>query len=200
MPRLSRPGASEPSLALETNRLSRPYRRQLKKARAWLRVWEIQKRIDLSTVTEPESLDSLLAAFVQDSRESAMAFWIPKLAVLHLQWLKPSLRRRLPRTWNCLKTWYQENVWAPRVPVTQIVMLNWFLTALDLVPYANARQAQLLVRGAILLRLGFYTMMRPGELLALMAKDFRCVSQSVGVFQGIVAIKSPKNKGFLGRA
>ena len=91
---------------LERRRLSRVYARRLEKCRAHLDRWDLGEGAQLEgLLKDPPALDAYLARYLDDAHRSGLPVYLPKHAVLHVQFECRELQHRLPRTWDSIRAW-----------------------------------------------------------------------------------------------
>ena len=144
-------------------------------------------------------VDTALVAFLNDAEASGEQFYLAKHAVLGCQHTWRGLKGKLVRAWDCVSGWQSRRAWSNRVPMSRDILEYLFLTAVN---WALADQAcaRLLFPFAILLRLGFYGLLRPGEICRMKVGDISVPPVSSGDSSVVVAIADPKTKRFMGRA
>lgn len=115
------------------------------------------------------------------------------------------------RSWNCsistrkcentlqvqLTFWRGTLSFRKRAPMHEDMLKAAFAICLSLA-FDGAKDIGWILPFAILMRLGFYALLRPGEMQALRAGDLRFV-WSAGVLLTLCAIRDSKNKGAFGR-
>ena len=186
---------------LAKTRVSSAYRHYL--ARSWkvAKLWFSLRGIRFPSIVHlPREADKLLSQFVEEAHQQRIAFHIVKHAVLHAQFKYPHLRRHLPGTWSCLKSWQASKPWTPRRPMHRHAMLNAFLRALDHAMRAPTLQASFrwLVLG-LFIRLGFWGLLRPGEMYRLTPAHISIIRRTGEPTVLVISITEPKTKRFGGR-
>eukprot|EP00973_Karenia_brevis_P003500 483612-Karenia_brevis.AAC.1 len=97
--------------------------------------------------------------------------WQAKHAILGLQYFYPQLRRKLNRPWDALKAWRASTPSSHRVPITSQLVQAMFGIGLDTAFGSSTASRGKWFCFAILLRLGFYALLRPAELCNLRRRD-----------------------------
>ncbi len=112
-------------------------------------------------------LDVALSLFVDFLHRQKLSFDTAKHAVLAVQQLL-HLKNRLPRAWGCMKAWRSELPTLPtshRIPIPLELVKGLFARALD--RWLSQLWPALLLPFCVLLRVGSYGLLRPGELFKL---------------------------------
>jgi hypothetical protein len=100
------------------------------------------------------------------------------------------LRIQLPTCWRMVSQWESLRPWRPRVPIAEDSLNGMISVALNEgMPQAERRLKSLWIVFSVMLRLGFYDLLRPGELHGLSKYDVpsfdthqRCYSLRGGPF------------------
>ena len=106
-------------------------------------------------------------------------------------------RGLLPRAWDCLTSWQQKLPSSHRLPLTILLLRVLFIVAISQ-GLEDFQPAYLLIPGAVLLRVGYFGLLRPRELLAIRAKHVSFGEdgqQSIA----IIAIMKPKTRKLFGK-
>ena len=181
-------------LPLEKSRVSSTYQERLERGLLHLCKFLEQSQLTVN-VDDPVCVNNVLAIYVQHSHDCEDSLWVVKHALLCVQARFPHLRSHIGRPWACLKSWESEKPFRSRLPLPHDVMRKMCAVAIDM---AGADPAQSLhwLGLAVLIRVGYYCLLRPAELVGLRRKD---VLFSAGHCP-ILAIRNPKNRRFFGRA
>jgi integrase len=123
-------------------------------------------------------------------------FVSPRKAILSIQSVRRELRGKLGRCWDCIKAWQFET--APPRPEDLDRAFFAFTIAEGL---AATKDRDVLAHFAIalLIRVGFECLLRPGELLKLKVKDLRLPRSQYEPPVCVVTLRDAKNKSSLGR-
>ena len=103
----------------------------------------------------------------------AMASFVSaRNAILSIQSVRRELRGKLGRCWDCIRAWQFETPLKSRVPMPEDLVRALFAIAEGL---AATKDREVLTRFAfaLLIRVGFECLLRPGELLKSKVKDLR---------------------------
>ena len=184
--------------ALENLPQSRTYASQLKKGWALLRGWMlVYGMIDFTAAAE--EIDLRLRGFVNYCWKHGAKFYIVRATVLGVQLRSPRLRYHLQATWSCLSNWHGSLPWEPRRPFPKTLLLYAFLEALN---QGMVAETPVMVRRwvvvACLIRLGFFALLRPAEMLALRPMDLGISLNAEGMLVMVVAIVKPKTRRVVG--
>jgi len=138
-------------------------------------------------------VDLFVARFVSHGRAKSWRYYLVKHAVLALQLRFPRLNRQLTETWRRLSKWEATRPWRPRIPMSRTIMLYLFLVALDQAGLtdseAHREQWQAL---AVLLRVGFGALLRPGEIFRLRSGDIQMITPPGRTLLAVIALAGPK--------
>jgi len=143
-------------------------------------------------------VDEFVLEYVTAAHKGRNKFHVTKHAVLALQLQFPRLRYHMGATWRALRRWETLRPWKPRVPVTEELMFVLFLQALDLGMRASGQVRRLWFSLAILIRIGFYGLLRPGEGAKLRRSDVMIIQPFMKPRVAVLAIASPKTQRVLG--
>jgi hypothetical protein len=184
---------------LETGRYSGAYLRRLSLGLSAFRQWlsEHGPRGFLLARSHRRHVDGVLALFVDFCHSSELGFDLAKHAILAVQHML-QLKNHLPRAWNCMKAWKLELPITHRVPLPIEILMALFGFSLDCW-LCGAGSSGLFLPMAILLRVAFFGLLRPGEVFGMKRMDvlLREVNPSESV--AVLVIRRPKNRGSLGR-
>ena len=109
-PPSARPGqalaAGAQKTKLERRRLGRIYLQRLRRCRRHFQEWLCANGISLDPGSaEPAVLDAVLARYLDAAHQCGLPVYLPKHAVLDIQFERRELRHRLPRTWDSIRAW-----------------------------------------------------------------------------------------------
>ena len=171
----SDPNFSRDRTNLEITRISTAHRQRMDDAFAELVRWVAQQNICFSFDTDSPSAPlvcELLCKFVQWQFDRGGSFYVAKFAVLAAQWRWRSIRGSIRRAWDCIGSWEMRLPRGNRVPLPEVVLKAMFIQCV-LVAMADPRLRSLLLSFAVLLRVAFYGLLRPGEVAR--ATTARCI-------------------------
>lgn len=191
-----------PLTRLERTRVSDVYRRRLAAGLEALIEFLARDSTGVDVLTlfrDPSAIDAALARFVQHCFDACQGFGTAKHAVLAVQTEAREPRGKLTRAWDSLKSRRLQLPLRHRVPIPEDVLLYAFVGALDLALRSSVQRGRLVCL-AVLIRVGFYALLRPGELIGLRAGDVRLGRPGQTDPIAIVALRGPKNRAALGRA
>ena len=183
--------------SLELSRFSAAYRHRLEQGFSHFVGWLKRTRPDWQAALQRPSgrrLDSLLAVYVQDCYDRSGPFWLAKHAVLAAQHAY-RLKHKLPRTWSSLWAWRYQTPTQHRLPIPLEFVQAAFGIGLNMFLAGDA--PGLMLPLCILLRLGFYGLLRPTEIVNLRVRDVLIRSTS-SYTVAVLVITSPKNRRALG--
>ena len=183
---------------LERRRVRKVYLDRMADAYSQFVAWLTARGVAAVGLEEaPLRLDGLLAEFTDSQFSLGAPVWIAKHAGLHLQFWHKTLKGKLGRVWDAIRSWEQIRGSKPRTPITEPMVLYAFLRGLEAASMAESPAvAELWALAAILLRVGFYSLLRPVEMLTLRVEDIRVFAGLDGVLTGVIAIREPKTRGW----
>ena len=189
---------------LEQQRVSRVYRERLHQGTRLVLSWLVARDLCVVRKLETNSIDHLLldqwlAEFVNEGFDDSLPFWKVKHGILGLQSRFRHLRGRLLRTWDCIGSWEAKRAHRNRAPVS-LHVLNYICAVAFSWALEDANMASRLFPMIVLIRVGFFGMLRPGELLKLTAADVSISTNAAGDLTAILALTSPKTRRFGGRS
>jgi hypothetical protein len=178
---------------------SEGYARLLQAGMALLSVWLKLSGTDVSWTESADYLDSVLLNFIMTAHSSRAKWYIPKHAILAVQFRVPRLRHHLPCCWKALKEWEQRQGGQNRVPIPHEIMLFIFLAMLDRAMGAltAADETQWVVL-AVVLRVSFHAILRPMEAMRMAPADIQFIRPPGQLLQAVIAIGAPKTRNVPG--
>ena len=183
---------------LEERRYSAAYRRRLGLGLHEFSKWlQLHGPGDVRIIRKHRRrLDVLLARFVDFCFNSGILYDTAKHAVLAVQQVL-HLKRELPRVWSSLKAWHLSLPSSHRVPMPVDVLMALFTLGLDL--WLSAVGPPLLLPLVVLSRVGFYGLLRPGELFGLKRCDVLIQLDHADGPVAVLVLRRPKNRAAMGR-
>jgi len=201
MPGSAKPG--RPRANLQRDRLTAGYRARLGRAFYMFSCWHYGRsgRSVSGLLHDVAALNGALVEFAQACYDSGKAEWLPRYAILFCQTQNRSLKGMLKPAWDSIAAWKTIEPSQMRLPMRLEVVraLAYFgiLAGLMLEP---SRYWEWLSFG-ICLRVGFFGLLRPGELLDIQRSHLQLPSP--GMFQtlqmALISIPNPKNRAFAAR-
>ena len=184
---------------LEAHRVSQQYRTHLRAGLALFVDWAKLSPTQLDSLAlHPDRISQALVDFLDFAHSSGIPLWKARHAVLGVQSRWRALRHHIPRPWDAIRSWQAERVWSNRLPLLLEIMRAMFVVAVSWAG-ENPPGWPYMLPFAILLRVGFWCLLRPGEIIRLRRCDVRFVNRPRRPL-AILAITHPKNRQFLGRA
>ena len=182
-----------PRTPLERSRTSEVYRRRLDTG--WGAFMDFLRGAGLcQKITTARSMSHHLALFVQHSHDQGLPMWVARHAVLAAQTKHREWRGQLKRAWDALASWRQELPAGHRTPFTEDLVRALSAVAWHQSVQEPADAWRWLIWG-FLLRIGFFGLLRPGELSALLVSHILITTAS----SLVVTIVSPKTRKIFGR-
>jgi len=193
-----------PRRNLQSSRFSRPYRLTLVREAAAILRWaaSCSPPVHISFPLSANRANRILISYIQHLYNSRAAVSRASSAVLVFQHSQPSLRSRLRPAWDSVLSWKLEVPLQKRRPLPSKILNVMFLMALFEGLVRDTPKSFSWLCFAVALRVGFHSLLRPGELLALRRGSVSLSADNL-LFdrpQAILAIFDPKNKAFVGRA
>ena len=186
--------------SLEKTRLSPVYRGRLSKGLEHLRFWlsAHEKGIHPWMLSDV-GLNSVLAKYVNSCRTTGVCLWVPKHAILAIQTWAPQYRGKLHRPWDCIRNWKSILFLGSRPPLQEEILFGLFGFGLNS-GFSNASRAHHWIVFAVLVRVGFHGLLRPGEFLGLRGRDVLFnYDRAKDIWVAVVAIVNPKTQNYMGR-
>ena len=185
--------------SLERSRTSRTYHLRLNDGLDLFTSWLSQFGIAILTlVAAPLEMDQALCECLSHCFDAGVKLWRARCAVLAVQTRWRVLKGRLPRAWDCIKSWTAKLPVRNRPPLPldllkamSAVALSWGLD--------SRRLAHLLIPFSVLIRVGFFGLLRVGELCRLTVADVLFPALGDSHNRVVLVLKGPKNKAHMGR-
>ena len=108
------------------------------------------------------------------------------------------LRGSIPRAWDCIGSWEARKEHQNRAPMT-VDILQYMCTVAFSWSIEREDLASRMLPIAVLLRLAFFGLLRPGELFKLKAEDISISEDMRGAKSVVIALTAPKTRLFMGR-
>ncbi len=155
-------------------------------------------------------VDEVLDAFVSDlhSKGALLNKGHPRRKDLHLakhgtlfvQVFRPRLKHRLNQTWATLKAWEEMQPGSMRSPLPLPILMGMICQArLNSETCVHGAESFRWLQFSVLISLGFFGLLRPGEIFNLRQKDITLPNHiSLGLPSVTVGIEKPKNFRQLG--
>ena len=183
---------------LEGKRLGKAYRGRLSSGLDLVLRWLLCRDPVLMTDLNDGSidlplLDQLLAEFVSECWELQLSFSLSKHAILGMQTRYRRIRGFIPRAWDCIGVWEARREHRSRSPI-DVKIVDYLFAVCVSWACDCAERACSLYSMAVLMKLAFYGLMRPGEFLSLRAEDVSISSASDVDQYAVLAVKTPKHE------
>lgn len=193
-------------LHLRISRYSLSYRNRLLGAAAHLRSFLRKHKLDWNLVTKGRSkdvdifLDQIVSELYEQRTTRPGSLQLAKHAVLFCQVCRPRLKHKLKQTWASLKSWEEHEPGRLRPPLPIAVMMGMICQARissELATSSSDRHKWLTF--STLIMMGFFGLLRPGELLNLRRKDLGLPHHvSLALPSVTISLDKPKNFRQLG--
>ena len=189
-------------MTLRGSHLSTAYRRRLFKGYRLLQEYLSRANSNLHHLARRRKLlDACLEGFVNwaYSKKGPAFLSVAKHGLLVVQLLYPHYRRRLPLAWQTLLAWEEATEVRVRPPLPLSVLAAFVVFARAQACVAEAGRHEWL-RFAVALELGFFGLLRPGEILQLRACSISLPDSWIFAPVGVVVrIEAPKNRRHMSR-
>ena len=110
------------------------------------------------------------ANFIQYCYDTKVPFWLAKYGLLGVQTYWQSLKGHIGRGWEALRSWSLQRPSASRVPITFELLRAMSVMAFAL-GLSSGTEAHLFMMFSILIRVGFFGLLRPVEICNFRAQD-----------------------------
>ena len=183
---------------LEQCRLSRPYRNRLQRGLQHLLLWlSTMGAREGDWIHNLEVTNQVLADYLGWCHSHGVQFTLAQHALLAFQTRHGHLKTRLGRAWDSIKAWKMELPQHHRLPMPMVVLQALFGTLVSCALAAPSGATWITV--AVLTRVAYYALLRPGELLALRRADIKFILRDDSTHIMVIGIKDPKNRSAMGR-
>lgn len=184
---------------LEASRVSVVYSNRL--ARCWAAFLAYVSGMNLAEgwFQCPATVNRCLVHYIQLLFDHKAKFYLARDTVCAVQHFLPDLRFRLHRAWDCVKSWKLQTKLSSRVPLPHFALEALCLKAWDM-GLGGGSEVILWVCACVLLRVGFYGLLRSGELCALRRDCVSIVRLAGKAPLAIIAVIKPKTRAVYGRS
>lgn len=198
---LSRGEAGIVEVGLEKTRTSKAYRAKLEVALAQLLLWVATTSwAAIDWMSDATKCNQVLCEYVEKLHRGSGKLVSARNAILSVQAVRRELRGKLGRCWDCIKAWQLETPLKSRVPMPEDLVRAFFAFAIaEGLAATKDREVLTHFAFALLIRVGFECLLRPGELLKLKVKDLRLPRSRYEPPVCVVTLRDAKNKSSLGR-
>ena len=191
-------GVEIAEVALERSRTSKTYRCRLKDGMDRFLLHLARVGVKGEWWNNPVLTNQLLVNVINEMKDNKVAICHARHVILAVQTCHRQLKGSLGRAWDCLRSWQLDLPTWSRVPIPILLLRSMFATAVGLALAETAHACHWFVF-AILIRVGFAGLLRPGELMKLTAADVRLPQSEWEPGVVILRLMEPKNKSCLGR-
>ena len=179
-------------LGLEKQRLTKVYQSRLQQGGQHVLNWYANSRWFGTHPKNTREWNQALVEYVEDSFSEGSPIWLVRHGLLAVQWEHRHLRRHIPRPCDALRGWQFQLASSHRAPMDIQVLPAIFAYA-----WMQALQSQELARYlipmCILVRVAFWTLLRPGETWPLQRQDIM-FTESVGAPIAVIRLRKPKTR------
>ena len=197
--RVSTPGLLGNETELEATRTQPVYRGKLARCLRIFYAFASACNVDLAAFSRNLLLaEETAALFVQWCYDRRVPFWMCKHGLLAIQTRWRHLKGTLGRGWDALRSWGLRRPLNSRTPITLEL-----LQALAAISFSQGLEhagfSHLFCCFSVLVRVGFFCLLRPGELTRLRAGDVLLPAEHEESTSAVLRIVNPKNAQFMGR-
>ena len=157
-------------------------------------------QIQISAVqafSDKDLANQVLADFVDFAKTCGWRIWRVRYAILSVQHNYKSLKRHLPRPWEALQSWQLTLPVKTRLPIDKGIVKAMFIVAVSKA-LEHPEWAGLLISFAVLMRVGFKCLLRPGEITKLTSSNVSLPAPWHDM-RAVISILDAKNRAHLGR-
>ena len=191
---------------LRLNKYSKAYRRRLLSGGELLHRFLQKHGLSWSKFIKQQSsaIDECLEQFVtacHNENESGVNMCGTKHAILFIQVMRPDLKHKLRRTWDTIRAWEESLPSGMRTPLPLALLIAMICQARLVAMEAETgrSKSEKMLRVSALLGLGFFGLLRPGELLNLQRRHVNLPNSLTFALPAItISIIKPKNFRQLG--
>ena len=189
---------------LKWGRFSPAYRKRLMEGAlaldAFLRKegvgWELVEKGEIPMV------DDTLEAFVREMHRfgKKSSLRVAKLGVLFMQCVRPRLKRNINSTWTTIRSWEEQKPSGYCAPLPVVLLAALVCLSRKLASELDGRTSDLWYRFSSMLTMGFFGLLRPGEMFKLQSRHVTLPnSLSLGSPISVIQLEQPKNSRAMGR-
>ena len=183
---------------LEKSRLSAPYRQRLSKGLTHFLLWlQSQNSFEGQWLFNIELVNQIFSQYLAWCFYNKVNFSLAQHALLAFQSRHGHLKGHMSRAWDSVKAWKLQLPQSHRLPMPMQVLQALFGVLLDCAIKAPAGATWTTV--AILTRVAFFGLLRPGEMLKLRRCDLKFMTRDDQSEVLIIGILDPKNRSAMGR-
>lgn len=191
---------------LRLSRYSSSYRSRLLEGGDSLRKFLAKEGLKLKRLIaeSPATIDQCLEKYVvscHNKKKDGKSLRLAKHSILFVQVLRPDLKHNLRRSWETVKSWEETIPSGLRTPLPLCMLMSMMCRA-RMEAEEHQSQPQVLTKWltfSALLGLGFFGLLRPGELLSLRRRHIALANSLTFARSAVtVAIEKPKNFRQLG--
>ena len=154
---------------IERQRVTQLHRNRLRTCLVAFQLWVQSVYPSIADWWESvEGTNQLLCEYINSCHEMGTAQWRGRYAIVAVQTKWRGLKGKLGRAWDAMKSWQMTRLVVSRTPVTLSIVKVLFATALSWA-LEDPREARWLIPFAVLIRVMFFGLLRPGEAFGLTA-------------------------------
>lgn len=197
---------------LRLNKYSLAYRKRLLQGGVAITSYLKEKGLDENCIWKGKAavVDDVLEAFVSDLHSKGSQLnkgqprrkdlLVAKHGTLFVQVFRPRLKHRLNQTWGTLKAWEEMQPGSLRSPLPLPLLMGMICQArVNSETCVHGAESHRWLQFSVLISLGFFGLLRPGEIFQLRRKDITLPNHiSLGLPSVTVGIEKPKNFRQLG--
>lgn len=189
---------------LRWSRYSQPYQKRL--LESWKALGTFLEgygsTFKLVLESKAKAVDEILEQFIKQkyTEKSRSGLRIAKHAVLLMQIMRPRLKRKLQGSWSAIRSWEEQEPSNYRPPIPVPLLAALICKARLKAETAPDKKGRFLWHCfGTLLMVGFFGLLRPGEIFCLRARDLAVSNSfSLGSEHAVLRIDQPKNARQMG--
>ena len=186
-------------VGLETTRTSKTYRLRLHQALALLLHWvSLSVWASVEWWVCPSAANQVLCEFVEWQHASGSSISHSRHSILAVQTAFRELKGKLGRSWECLQSWQLKLPLKSRRPISDLLVNAMFLVGIAQGMLCGPRALDFW-SSAVLVRVGFHCLLRPGEICKLIVEDLHFPQTAWDAQVCVIRFRDPKNRSSLGR-
>jgi hypothetical protein len=203
MPAAPVPGARLAAEKLRWGKYSAIYQRRLIEGGRSLEAFLHEAGLDWTIIKREKAkrVDEILEQYIKQmhSEDKRSSLRLAKHAVLMVQIARPRLRKSLQTAWNSIKSWEEQRPSNFRPPLPIPLLVAMVCKARIFAQKSRGPEGVLWHTFATLMMVGFFGLLRPGEIFNLRPGDINLAnSLSLGSGFAVLRIARPKNARQMG--
>jgi len=184
---------------LERTRVSKVYQDRLATGLSLFLQWVGVVYFGIDWSTDLVFANQVISEYVQYCYDQRQRLYIVRHSLVAIQNRWPHLKGNIHRSWNTLKSWRLEQRVTSRTPIPLLLLQGICLKCLDIGAAGNRWAGHYFIM-SVLLRIGFFGLLRAGELFALRRRHLMFSRTSSNAWVLVVSVVDPKTRAVFGRS